>query len=242
MDSSAERRALESIAINSPYAKGPNGAMIRYCTGLWSRYWRGGTCLELGPAEGLMTDSVVRHFEKVVAVDGSAAFCAQLQRAIPEVEVHCSLFELYEPDAKFDAILLGHILEHVERPVDLLRRVGQWLSDSGKLFVAVPNSRSLHRQAAVVMGLLRSESELNDTDVRQGHRRVYSPEALRSDVLQAGLNIDVFGGFWLKPLSNVQLEEQWTTEMIDAYMVLGERYPDVAAEIFVIASAIKMPS
>ena len=41
----------------------------------------------------------------------------------------------------------------------------------------------------------------------------------------------------MKPLSNGQLEAQWTAPMIDAFMQLGERYPDIAAEIYVIAEA-----
>jgi hypothetical protein len=48
-------------------------------------------------------------------------------------------------------------------------------------------------------------------------------------------SIQVFGGYWLKPLSNAQLEAHWTPEMLEAYMQVGERYPDIAAEIYVIA-------
>ena len=46
----------------------------------------------------------------------------------------------------------------------------------------------------------------------------------------------MFGGYWLKPLSNAQLDRDWTPEMLDAFMALGERYPDVAAEIYVVAT------
>jgi hypothetical protein len=36
-------------------------------------------------------------------------------------------------------------------------------------------------------------------------------------------------------VSNRQLEETWTPEMIEAAMAVGERYPDIAAEIYVVA-------
>ena len=39
----------------------------------------------------------------------------------------------------------------------------------------------------------------------------------------------------MKPTSDAQLEEHWTPEMLEAAMVIGERYPDIAAEIYVIA-------
>ena len=51
------------------------------------------------------------------------------------------------------------------------------------------------------------------------------------------LAIELFGGYWMKPLSNRQLEAHWTPAMIEAFMQLGERYPDIAGEIYVLASA-----
>ena len=87
------------------------------------------------------------------------------------------------------------------------------------------------------MSLLETEHALNEMDVRHGHRRLYDPETFRSDVLQAGLRITVFGGYWLKPVSNAQIQESWSPGMLEAFMALGERYPDTAAEIYVIATA-----
>jgi hypothetical protein len=76
---------------------------------------------------------------------------------------------------------------------------------------------------------------MNDMDRHHGHRRVFNPETFRQAFTQAGLNIEIFGGYWLKPVSNKQIEDNWTPEMLDAFMQLGERYPDVAGEIYVIA-------
>ena len=43
------------------------------------------------------------------------------------------------------------------------------------------------------------EEALNEADHRHGHRRVYNPETFRRDFLQAGLSVEIFGGYWLKP-------------------------------------------
>jgi hypothetical protein len=64
---------------------------------------------------------------------------------------------------------------------------------------------------------------------------VYDPESFRADFTAAGLRLELFGGYWLKPLSNAQIERDWDHRMLDAFMRLGERYPDIAAEIYVIA-------
>jgi 2-polyprenyl-3-methyl-5-hydroxy-6-metoxy-1,4-benzoquinol methylase len=237
LNEQAERARLETVASDSWYDRGANAAMIRYTAEVFGRHWRSGRCLELGPAEGLMTDILDATFSDLTVVDGSEQFCSSLRRRFPNADVQCSLFEDFEPDRQFDTIVLSHVLEHVECPKALLESVRRWLAPHGAVYAAVPNARSIHRQAAVLMGTLPSEHSLNETDHHHGHRRVYGPEAFRNEFLAAGFKIRVFGGYWLKPLSNAQIDASWTPEMLKAFMQLGERYPDIAAEIYVIAAA-----
>jgi len=235
IDTTEERDRLDTIAADSWYGTGANGASVRYCSDIFARYWQPGRALELGPAEGLMTELLARDFADLTVADGSEVFCADLRTRFPAAKVHCSLFEEFEPDGLFDTIVLGHVMEHIDNPRDLLRRIATWLAPGGVLCACVPNARSVHRQAAVVMGMLQEEHEMNATDVHHGHRRVYDPESFRHDVSGSGLKIKVFGGYWLKPLSNRQIEAQWSPELLNAYMSIGERYPDIAAEIYAIA-------
>jgi len=231
-----ERTRLDEIAADSWYSRGLNTSTVEYCAEVFARFWKGTRCLEMGPAEGVMARSLDRAFPDLTLLEGADNFCARLCERFPRAAVVQSLFEDYAPAAVFDTIVLGHVLEHVADPVAILRRAASWLAPSGVLCCAVPNSRSLHRQTAVILGMLQSEHALNPTDLHHGHRRVYDPERFRSDFLAAGLRIRVFGGYWIKPLSNAQMEN-WPPETIRAFMQLGERYPDIAAEIYVIASA-----
>jgi 2-polyprenyl-3-methyl-5-hydroxy-6-metoxy-1,4-benzoquinol methylase len=233
----AEQARLDEIAADSWYATGANRALALYGARLFSRYWRGGSCLELGPAEGQMTEALARRFDDLTLVDGSEIFCAALRERFPGAAVVHSLFEDYEPGRTFDAIMIGNVLEHVEDPRALLASARAWLAPGGSIYASVPNARSIHRQAAVLLGLLETERSFNEADVHHGHRRVYDPESLRADFHAAGLRVEVFGGYWLKPLSNAQIEADWTDEMLEAFMALGERYPDVAAQIYVVAGA-----
>jgi len=182
-----------------------------------------------------MAELIVQDFPEVTLVDGSETFCTGLRDRFPTATVVCCLFEEFEPGRRFETIVMGHVLEHVEDPVAVLRRAVDWIEPDGRLFAAVPNARSLHRQAAVMMGLLGNETEMNDADRHHGHRRIYTPETYRTDFLQAGWEIEVFGGYWLKPVSNQQIADSWTAEMLLSFMQLGERYPDIAGEIYVVA-------
>jgi len=235
VDTRREQVRLASIAADSWYGKGINATTVAYSVRIFSRHWRPGSCLELGPAEGLATASLVSHFDDLTCVDGADTFCAALASRYPHITVACRLFEQYDPGRTFDNIVLGHVLEHVDDPVAILARAKHWLTSRGRIFAAVPNARSLHRQMGVVMDLLATENTLNPLDLHHGHRRVYDPESFRNDFRAAGLHVELFGGYWIKPAANAHLEAHWTPEMIEAAMVVGERYPDIAAEIYVIA-------
>lgn len=232
---SEEQKRLESIANDSWYAFGVNANTIRHSGLIFDRYIKDGPILELGPAEGIMTEYFAAKYKDITVVDGSASFCSELRKKFPQIRVEHSLFEDFMPDKKYESIILGHVLEHVMAPAQILKRIKNWLSPTGRIYAAVPNSHSIHRQAAVIMGLLQREDELNQTDIHHGHRRVYNSASLAADFYEAGLVIEISGGYWLKPVSNVQIEQTWTQEMIAAFMILGERYPDIAAELYVVA-------
>lgn len=232
-----EARSLQAIAERSTYSTGVMGNAIHYCFRVLARHCPGEHVLELGPAEGLMTERLIGAGKQVTVVEGSSSFCDALRHRFAQIEVHCALFEEFETTARYDTVVLGHVLEHVADPVAVLRRVRRWLRPHGHVFAAVPNARSLHRQAAVLMGLLPVETALNTQDHLHGHRRVFTPEMLRALFPEASLRVETFGGYWLKPLSNGQLERDWNAAMIDAFMQLGERYPDIAGEIYVVACA-----
>ena len=237
--SHAEKVRLESISNVSLYCAGVNSASIKYAFRVAQRHMVGDTILELGPAEGVMTELLAATGKKLTLVEGSALFCDSLRRRFPDANTVNALFEEFESSDLFDNIILGHVLEHVEDAVDILSRAKQWLKPGiGHLFAAVPNARSLHRQAAVIMGILREEDTLNEMDMHHGHRRVFNPETFRNAFARAGLKIEIFGGYWMKPVSNAQIEASWTPEMVEAFMVLGERYPDTAGEIYAVASRV----
>lgn len=234
----SEVKRLEMVSRKSLYASGTVPvATMKHSFKILQRYLRGTNILELGPAEGVMTELLVGTGLEITAVDGSLTFCDSLRQRFPRVNIVNALFEEFETNDRFDTIVLGHVLEHVSDPVHILTRTRRWLKPDGRIFGAVPNARSLHRQAAVIMGLLSQEDALNDLDRHHGHRRVFNPESFRNAFYQAGLKIEAFGGYWMKPVSNAQIEKDWTLEMVEAFLQLGERYPDIAAEIYVLAFA-----
>lgn len=234
MNELEKQRVIEHSSIAS-YAAGVMQKATAYCCNVFRRYMRLGSVLELGPAEGIMTDLLSQYYMDYTVVDGADFFVKDILKRHPNIEGHCALFEEFLPSRKYDNIILGHVLEHVENPVKILEMCASWLTEDGVILAAVPNSHSIHRQAAVLMGLLKTEKELNDTDRKNGHRRVYDMCMLKKDFSNAGLNVVKSGGYWLKPEHNAFIDSNWNDKMTDAFLQLGENYPELAGEIYVVA-------
>ena len=202
-----------------------------------SKYFKGKTCLELGSADGEGTKMLLKHFDSIVAVDGSPKLVKKAKKGIKNRKVSfvISLFKDLALDEKFDTVILAHILEHVDNPVDTIKVAAKFVNDGGVLIIDVPNARSIHRQVGVLMGMLKSEYELNSADLSIGHKRVYDMNLLMRDIEKAGLSIKEKGGLFLKSFSNKQLERMLNKKGVEAFNLVGMRYPDIAAEIFVIA-------
>ena len=209
--------------------------LIRFRYESYNHHFRGDSCLELGPADGQMTKFLVNDFKKLTIVEGSMHLLNEIPDHDNLIKVH-SLFEDFKPNELFDTIILEHILEHVEDPIALMQRVKKWLAPDGRIFLGVPNGNSIHRLAAVKMGLLKEPCELNSRDISVGHRRVYTHETFKKDVIASGLEIQEIGGVFFKPLSNGQIQNNWDEKMIQGFFELGKDFPEHSAEIYVVCS------
>jgi len=141
---SREEEASLSISENSLYAAGIMPIAMRYCFKVLRRYLPAGSVLEMGPAEGVMTDLIDSTGLPTTVIGGSPLFCQRLRERFPNTKVVHALFENFLPEHRFDNIVMGHVLEHVEDPVGILKTVRNWLQPNGRVFCAVPNARSPH--------------------------------------------------------------------------------------------------
>ncbi len=227
---------LEQVAKNSLYTTFTNTATIEYSFKIFQRHLNRGSILELGPAEGLMTEHLIDLDPNLFVIEGSNHFSLELKKRFSSITVINSLFENAVLPKKFDNVILGHVLEHVENATNILESIKEWLAPEGCVLCAVPNARSIHRQAAVEMGLINSIFEMSEKDIHHGHMRIYTPETLSSEFIKAKYKIKHKGGYWLKPLADSQIQQSWSPEMLNAFMKLGEYYPDVAGEIYIICN------
>lgn len=224
---------METLNEQTLYYVGFNRWLTRKRYEFLSQYFVGETCLEFGVGDGTSTLTLKEYFDRVVAVDGSYK-ALRIVEDIKNVEAIYSMFEDYKTDEKFDTVLLCHVLEHVDDPVELLKHAYSFVAPGGILIVDVPNGDSLHRQLGVHMDLLKERTELNSADLSIGHQRVYTPMTFGLDIASAGLSCEKVGGMFVKILANDQMFSIFDFSQLDGLFQLGVDNPDIAAEIYAV--------
>lgn len=233
LQNSKEIDRINKVASWFSTRKGFDCTILRYTANTLLPFCRGTRILELGCADGLMTEILADIFDEIVAVDGSEYLIKEAKKNVKgNVTFYCSLIEEFEPCGKFDTIIMAHLLEHVIDPVLLLKRVKNWLNNGGVILICVPNAISLHRKIGRAMGFIREFTELSEMDIKVEHRRVYSIDTLRKDIQKAGLNIETWGGIFLKPRPS-SIMESWDNNILDAFYEVGKELPDYCSEIYV---------
>ncbi len=230
----SESDRLQRLEDSANYGLGANAVMAQAFVRLHASMIPPGRVLELGPAEGFGTDVLVELGYEVSCVEGSEGLAAALRARHPDIDVINCLFEDYAPHGKFSCVVMGHVLEHVINPEELLARATRWLEPGGVILAGVPNARSLHRQIGVALGMISHERQLDASDLRVGHRRVYDWDSFRDLISSVGLICLHEGGFWLKLTPNSVLDAL-PQEVLWQHMRLGMDFPEVAAEIVVVA-------
>lgn len=187
--------------------------------------------LELGIGHGYSTSIFANHYRNHTVLDGSPAIIKHFQETYPDCKAKIveTYFENFKSDEKFDLIVMGFILEHVDNPVQVLSHFKQFLKPEGVLFAAVPNAEVMNRRLGVITGMLSSIEEFSENDHLLGHQRYYKLDTFSKDIDKSGFQIISMEGIYLKPLASSQMQQlELSSEMIDALCTLGITYPELS--------------
>lgn len=193
--------------------------------------------LELGLGHGFTAQIFSKHFSRHVVLEGSRSVIENFQKHFPDCQPKIveTFFEKFDSDEKFDVIVMGFILEHVDDPVQIIAHFRKFLAPGGKMFVAVPNAEALNRRLGHSAGLLRDLQELSENDVISGHKRYYTLRTLEQDVKQGGFEIESTEGIYLKPFTTKQIMSlNFDQKIIDALCAVGVDYPELCLGILAV--------
>jgi 2-polyprenyl-3-methyl-5-hydroxy-6-metoxy-1,4-benzoquinol methylase len=204
-------------------------------------FFREGSLLELGCFKGAFTKRLLDLFDDVTCVEASGQALAEAENVLGgRVTLINARFEEVTLPRRYDNIVLTHVLEHLDEPVKVLRRINtEWLADWGRLFLVCPNADAPSRQIAVKMGLITHNAAVTQSEAEHGHRCTYSLDTLERDVVAAGLQVVHRSGVFFKALANFQWDRLLKTDIVskeylEGCYALGQQYPDLCSSIFLL--------
>jgi 2-polyprenyl-3-methyl-5-hydroxy-6-metoxy-1,4-benzoquinol methylase len=202
-------------------------------------FFNKGNLLELGSYKGNFTTRLLSHFNDITCVEASDAAIEEARKKLGnKVKFVNSLFETVTLPNRYDNIVLTHVLEHLDDPVLVLKRINdEWLAKDGRFFLVCPNANAPSRQIAVKMGLITHNSAVTPAEAGHGHRCTYSLDTLERDAVAAGLKVVYRSGIFFKALANFQWDRLLQTDIISKEYLegcykLGQQYPDLCSSIF----------
>ena len=204
-------------------------------------FFRHGNILELGSFKGDFTRRIMKYFDDVTCVEASEKAIFEAKKKIGEKPTYIhSMFETAILTSRYDNIVLTHVLEHIDDPIGVLKRINdEWLAEGGHFFLVCPNANAPSRQIAVKMGLITHNSAVTPAEAAHGHRCTYTLDTLERDAVAAGLKVVHRSGIFFKALANFQWDQLLQTDIIskeylDGCYMLGQQYPDLCSSIFLL--------
>jgi 2-polyprenyl-3-methyl-5-hydroxy-6-metoxy-1,4-benzoquinol methylase len=205
-------------------------------------FFRLGSLLELGSFKGDFTRRFLDRFDDVTCIDASGEAMAEAKRKLGgDVAYIHSPFETANLPRRYDNIVMTHVLEHLDDPVRILKRVNdEWLAEGGRFFLVCPNANAPSRQIAVKMGLISHNAAVTPAEAEHGHHCTYSMDTLERDATAAGLKVIHRSGIFFKALANfqwdrlLQLDTIISKEYLEGCYKLGQHYPDLCSSIFLL--------
>lgn len=202
-------------------------------------FFKEGNLLELGSFKGDFTKHIIPFFKDITCVEASNEAIEIAKTELGgKVKYVNALFESVVLPVKYDNVILTHVLEHLDDPVAVMKKINnEWLSDYGRFFLVCPNANAPSRQIAVKMGLISHNSAVTIAEKEHGHRITYTLDTLERDAKSAGLRVVYRSGIFFKALANFQWDKLLKTDIISPEYLegcyqLGQQYPDMCSSIF----------
>ena len=204
------------------------------------RFGKCKSLLEFGLGHGFTSGIFNGACERHVILEGSKVVIDQFVANNPDFDAELveGYFETFDSEEKYDVIIMGFVLEHVDDPGLLLEKFRNNLAPGGKLYVAVPNGKSLNRRYGLELGLIDDIYSLNQNDLALGHQRQFCVDTMSELLESKGYSIDHVEGIYLKPLPlNVLRTLDDFEANLQAMLKVGVDFPELCVAFFMEVTA-----
>jgi 2-polyprenyl-3-methyl-5-hydroxy-6-metoxy-1,4-benzoquinol methylase len=148
--------------------------------------------------------------------------------------------DIYEilPKNEFDFIFLSGVLHQAPQPSTILKALKHLCKEDTVVHINIPNASSFHRLLALEMGYIDTIFEKSESNVRLQANWVFDKDSLYKLVQENGFEVADFGTYFLKILTNKQIEKLIELDIVGKELIRGlERIvkylPEMGCEMFV---------
>jgi 2-polyprenyl-3-methyl-5-hydroxy-6-metoxy-1,4-benzoquinol methylase len=168
-------------------------------------------------------------------VEGSDIYAKKTESKFKgKIKMFVSLFDDFNPDTKYEAVVFAGVLHHLDNPVKTLKHISNWLVAGGEIFISVPNMTAFHRQLGVKMQLSQSVYDTSDRNIFFAQPGRFDISRLTQVVRDAGFEIIESKGFFFKPFPHEIMNKlKLDTSILDGLFRMGQEYPELACQLFV---------
>lgn len=155
------------------------------------KFVEGKDILDIGSNEGYVNELLKEEFKdrNIFSID------------LKNSDFNMDLNKPKEINSKFDTIIAGEILEHVESPMDFLKYCKSLLKKNGILILTTPN--------AIGLQYIRNPSWCVNYEDYRGHSQTFTMPMLKKNFEEIGFKVihqEYINAFWInKPLEYFSL-------------------------------------
>jgi len=230
-----EKLKLEQIAEAHDTHADFDGVLAWYTGKLIAPQVKDKITLECGCSTGVMTPMLLEYAASLDVVEGSETYARLTEDKYKgKLKMFVSLFDEFNPETKYEAIVFAGVLHHLDHPAQTLKHITSWMKPGAEIFISVPNMTAFHRRLGVAMEL---NSSVYDTSTRNNFFAQpgrFDQERLNAVVQQAGFEIQESSAFFFKPFPHEVMNSlKLQGSILDGLFKMGQDFPELACQLFV---------
>lgn len=145
---------------------------------------KNGKILEIGSGHGFFLEQMEKLNYKITGIEISSEKRKMAKRITNAKILSIDLIN-HEIDIKnFDMIVMFHVLEHLSKPSEFLKKISLLLKSKGKIILEVPNSNDFQ---------LSINPDYKKFYWQRAHLHYFNPKTLNLVIKKAGLNSKIIG-------------------------------------------------
>jgi len=191
--------------------------------------------LEIGCADGSMTEKLVKYVSKLDVVEPCSRYCNIIQSNILNIhKVYNCFIEEFPKNKQYDVVICASLLHHIQEPIKFLNNLKKFIKPGGVLLATVPNVKSLHRRIGVKMGLLKDEYQDSERNIMFHQFGKYDKKKFITLFKQSEFTILECFGYMIKPFPSEIMEKiSIDDDLLNAMFDIGKEFQDISSQLFI---------